>query len=458
MIPLTLGRIAEVVDGRVLGSPDVVVDAPASIDSRAVDAGGLFVALSGEHVDGHDYVPQAIAAGAAGVLASRDVEAPAVVVDDVQTALGRLARHVRGELADLHAIGITGSQGKTSVKDLVAHLLATDGPTVATRGSFNNELGLPLTVLRATEHTEYLVVEMGARGRGHIAELCAIATPEIGAVLNVGHAHVSEFGSPAETAVAKGELVEALPASGTAILNADDPLVAPMADRTDATVLTFGAAGDVAVSDIRLDGLGEPTFTLSHDGESIQVHVPQPGAHVADNAAAAVTIAVALGLRLDQVAEGLASAAPASAMRMQRDVRDDGLLVVNDAYNANPESMSAALRSVAAMRRGRRVAVLGEMLELGDASPGAHHDVGVLAAELGFDRVVVVGDGAAPIVDGAETVSPGIAVLVPDVDVAVRTLSAWLDVDDVVLVKASRGCRLERVAEALLHGRDTHVG
>ena len=231
---------------------------------------------------------------------------------------------------------------------------------------------MPLTVLRADPETRYLVIEMGARGIGHIASLCRIAPPDIAVVLNVGLAHVGEFGSPDVTAQAKGEIVEALTADGTAVLNADDPRVTAMASRTSARVLTFGAAGDVAVGDVRLDEVGEPHFTLTHAGTSVEVHVPQIGAHHAVNAAAAATAALALGLDLPIVAERLDHAAARSPMRMARHVRDDGLVVIDDAYNANPESMAAALAARwPESGQGRRVAVLGEMLELGDGSHDA---------------------------------------------------------------------------------------
>ncbi|MEV7396098.1 UDP-N-acetylmuramoyl-tripeptide--D-alanyl-D-alanine ligase [Aeromicrobium sp. NPDC092404] len=446
MIPLTLAQIAAITGGVVHGDGAIVVDAPATLDSRATEPGGLFVAIAGEHVDGHAYAAQAAAGGAAAVLASRAVEAPSVVVDDVVTALGRLARHVVDELEDVTVVAMTGSSGKTSVKDLVAHLLEPDGMTVATAGNFNNELGVPLTVLRADELTRYLVVEMGARSLGNIAELCQIVPPDVGVVLNVGHAHIGEFGSAEIIARTKGELAEAVEADGVVVLNADDPLVAAMAARTEAAVVTFGETGDMGVSDVQLDATGCPRFALTYDGRTVPAYVPLLGGYQASNAAAAVAVAVMLGVDLTTAVERLATAQPRSPMRMERHVRADGVVVVNDAYNANPESMAAALRAVAAIGEGQAVAVLGEMLELGDGSHEAHVEVGRLAADLGFSQVVVVGEGARGIAEGAGD----IAVLVDDVDVAVRTLSASLSGDEVVLVKASRGGRLERVADALL--------
>ncbi len=445
MIEMNLTEIAAVVGGHLSGATGEETATSVVIDSRAAGPGVLFAALAGEHVDGHEFAATARELGAAATIGSRTVDGPCIVVDDVTVALGALARHQLGR-STADVVAITGSQGKTSVKDLLAHVLAGAGPTIAPVGSFNNELGVPLTVLRLDTETRFVVVEMGARGIGHIEVLCRIAPPTVGVVLNVGTAHVGEFGSTDAIAVAKGELVEALPPTGTAVLNADDHRVAAMARRTVAGVTTFGVGGDVTLGPVTLDASGEPDFTLGHGGRTASVHVPQVGAHHAINAAAAAAAALALGLDLDDVARALSSTAATSPMRMARSTRADGLLVVNDAYNANPESMAAALRAVAGLDRGRHVAVLGEMLELGDASARAHQDIGRLARDLGYDRVVVVGQGAAGIAAGAGDV----ATVVADVDVAVDTLSAWLTPDDVVVVKASRGCRLERVADALL--------
>ncbi|KQX76136.1 UDP-N-acetylmuramoyl-tripeptide--D-alanyl-D-alanine ligase [Aeromicrobium sp. Root472D3] len=454
MIPLTLAEIADVTGGTVVGDPAVVVDGPATLDSRAVEEGGLFVAVAGEHVDGHDYAERAVAAGAAAVLASRDTGVPAVVVPDVTRALGLLARHVLDVREDVQVVALTGSSGKTSVKDLLAHVLAPDGATVATRGNFNNELGVPLSVLGVDELTRYLVVEMGARAIGDIAVLCEIAPPSIGIVLNVGSAHVGEFGSADNIAVAKGEMAEAVGPDGVVVLNADDVRVAAMRTRTEASVRTFGTGddADMEIGDVRLDEGGAPHFTLGHDRRRVEATVPLIGGYHAMNAAAVALAAVSLGLDLPTVVDRLASAGSAtSPMRMERHVRDDGLVVVNDAYNANPESMEAALRAVAAIGGGRAVAVLGAMLELGDDADDAHRRIGRLAAELGYARVVVVGDGAHGIAEGAGAV----AETVTDVDVATHTLPASLSGDEVVLVKASRGVRLERVARALLEGTTT---
>lgn len=448
MITMTVAEIAAVVGGTAHGDPEREVTAPAAVDSRSVEPGGLFVAIVGERVDGHDYAAAALDAGAAAVLGSRTVDGPCVVVDDATAALGLLARHVLDRLG-VTVVAITGSQGKTSVKDLATHLLGARGAeVVATRGNNNNELGVPLTVLRATAATRVLVVEMGARGIGHIALLCRIAPPHVAVALNVGSAHLGEFGSVDNIAQAKGEIVEQLRPGGTAVLNLDDHRVRAMAERRpdDASVRWFGRGddADVRILDVRVDDAGEPDVDLEVDGRPFHLHVPLVGAHHAANVAAAVAIERAV--EPDAPIPGLDGYASPSPMRMQRFHRADGLVVIDDSYNANPESMLAALRAVAGMTAGRRVAVLGEMLELGSEAHAEHVRVGREAAALGLDRVVVVGEGARGIAEGAGAV----AVAVADVTAALADLASWLRSDDLVVVKASRGSRLERVTDGLL--------
>lgn len=459
MIEMTLDEIADVVGGTAHG--EAVVVGGAFVDTRTPEHGGLFVAVAGERVDGHDLAAAAGAAGAAAVLGSRPTELPTVVVDDVTAALGLLARHVVDRLPEVVVLAMTGSQGKTGTKDYLAHLLSEAGPTVSTRGNFNNELGVPLTVLRATPDTRYLVVEMGARGVGHVAELCAIAPPRVAAVLNVGTAHIGEFGSREAIAQAKGEIVEALPADGTAVLNADDDLVAAMAGRTAAQVVTFGGptdgpAPDVAVSDVTTDELGRQSFELAHRGSGATVHLAQVGAYQWRNAAAAAAMALAAGLDLDTVADSLADAVPASRWRMEVDERPDGLVVINDAYNANPESMRAALETLAGIgdRTGRRtVAVLGQMLELGEGAAAAHRSVGDYAALAGVDVLLAVGDDAAGISRGFDAAGGGgVTITTAGRDEAVDWLRHNVSAADVVLVKASRGAALELIADDLLTG------
>jgi UDP-N-acetylmuramoyl-tripeptide--D-alanyl-D-alanine ligase len=460
LIALSLAQIAAIVGGRVDGDPGVVVRGPAFLDSRRVEPQGLFVAFAGERVDGHEYAAGAVAGGAAAALVSRPVGVPAVVVDDVQRALQALARSVldlRRELsAPLSVLAVTGSQGKTSVKDLLAALLAGGGPTVATAGSFNNELGLPLTVLRVEEQTRHLVLEMGARGIGHISELCQVAPPDVALVLNVGKAHLGEFGSVQNIARAKGELVEALGRDGVAVLNADDALVSAMAGRTAARVCTYGRSGsDVRVDGVELDDLARPAVVLVHGGQRRRVQLHLLGEHQAINAAAAVTGALACGRPFDELLDALEAVETLSPWRMELHERPDGLVLLNDAYNANPDSMRSALQTLSSIgrRTGRRtVAVVGEMLELGDTSADEHRAVGTLTTELGIDEVVVVGEGAREIAESARAAS-----FYASVAEATDAVRDNVRGTDVVLVKASRAAGLEQVAAALEDRHGTHT-
>jgi UDP-N-acetylmuramoyl-tripeptide--D-alanyl-D-alanine ligase len=497
LISLTLTEIAGIVGGRVHGTDGTpLVTGSVEFDSRKLTPGALFLALPGEKVDGHSFAAQAIEAGAAGVLAAREVDAPAVIVPPlppgeahtgsvalagdtdgsgaaVLAALGKLARHVVTVLSQrgLTVVGVTGSSGKTSTKDLIAQLLEPLGPTVAPPGSFNNELGHPWTALRADETTKHLVLEMSARGPGHIAELAAVAPPRIGVVLNVGTAHVGEFGSREGIAKTKGELVEALPADGLAVLNLDDPLVAAMASRTKARVVGVGEhpQADVRAEDITLDEDARASFRLvTADGEA-SVTLPLYGEHHVGNALSAAAVALELGSTVDEVAARLSTVERRSARRMEVTTRADGVTILNDSYNANPESVRAALKTLASMSRGgwarraggreehgrRSWAVLGVMGELGADSVSAHDEIGRLAVRLNIGRLVVVGlddSAAAPIHYGAshEGSWGEESVLVPDTGAAVELLRAELSPGDVVLVKASKVAELWRVADALL--------
>jgi UDP-N-acetylmuramoyl-tripeptide--D-alanyl-D-alanine ligase len=498
MIRLTLAEIAAItgghLDGETADAGTAAVTGPVVIDSRRIEPGGLFAALPGERVDGHDFAPAAIAAGAAAVLASRPLPGlPAIVVPDVTAALAALAAAVLRRLPAVTVVGITGSSGKTSTKDLTAQLAERLGPTIAPEGSFNNEIGLPLTVLRADHSTRYLVLEMSARGPGHIAALCEIAPPRIGAVLNVGYAHAGEFGSLDGVAKAKGELPEALPADGVAILNADDPRVIAMAARTTARIVTFSAPApapapasapspsattsiaqssalqrpqlrnrvpdvparaDITAADIRLDELGRASFRLLMPGGIAPVTLKLHGAHHVPNALAAAAIAAELGMDTPAIADALCSATALSKRRMELRERPDGVLVINDAYNANPDSMRAALEALAHITRdGRRgFAVLGHMAELGDIARHSHEEAGQLAARAGVAGLIAVGEEARPVIDGAraEPGWHGEALAVPDAGTAVAALSNQLRPGDVVLVKASKAASLWEVADGLL--------
>ncbi|MGZ4627151.1 MAG: UDP-N-acetylmuramoyl-tripeptide--D-alanyl-D-alanine ligase, partial [Kineosporiaceae bacterium] len=381
-------------------------------------------------------------------------------VDDQLAALAALARHVVDRLPRLVVVGVTGSSGKTSSKDLLAVLLDDLGPTVAPQGSFNNEIGLPLTALRCDPSTRYLVAEMGARMPGNIAYLCRITPPDVAVVLNVGAAHAGVFGSREETARTKGELPEALTEQGVAVLNADDPLVVAMAGRTRGRVVRFGLGpdADVRAEDVRLDGWSRPSFTLRTPRGDASVSLTLHGEHHVANALAAAAVALEAGTTPGRVAELLGRARPTSRWRMEVTTRGDGVTVVNDAYNANPDSVRAALRALAGMGRPdegprrRTWAVLGEMLELGDTALAEHDAVGRLAVRLDVSRLVAVGEGARAVHTGAshEGSWGEESAWVPDAAAALELLRAELRPGDVVLVKASRSIGLDQVATALL--------
>ena len=461
MIALTLGELAGIVGGELAPGTDpaAALRAPAFIDSREPVPGGLFAAFDGANADGHDYAAAAIAAGAVAVLASRDVGVPAVLVPDVGAALGMLAHEVlRRRLPDAIVIGLTGSSGKTSTKDLLGQMLATHAPTVFTEGSLNNELGVPLTVLRADEDTRYLLLELGARGVGHIKQLCELAPPEIGLVLNVGTAHAGEFGSKEQTARAKGELIESLPRDGVAVLNADDSLVIAMAERTNAPVLSFGEqpTARVRALDVRVDDEGRASFTLAADGVEAPVTLRFVGEHNVSNALAAAAVGLSVEMTVPEIAAGLSGAVPLSGGRMSVARRADGVTVIDDAYNANPESMRAGLKALATLTRSRpgarSWAVLGPMAELGGRSAEEHDAIGRLAVRLRVDRLIAVGPEARLIHAGASHEGSGgqESLAVADADEAIAVLRAELRPGDVVLVKASNAVGLRRVARALL--------
>lgn len=490
MIDLTVAQIADIVGGRLADiSPAEAqatrVTGTVEFDSRAIGPGGLFLALPGARADGHDFAAGAMAAGAVAVLAARPVGVPAIVVPPaaaadenagvleydtdgsgaaVLSALAKLATAVAADLvgSGLRIVGITGSSGKTSTKDLIAAVLRPLGAVVAPPGSFNNELGHPWTVLRATRETGYLVLEMSARHPGNIAALAAIAPPSIAVVLNVGTAHLGEFGSREVIAQTKAELVQAVPASGVVVLNADDPVVAAMAAQTAARVVTVGRSttADVRAEDIELDELARPRFILRAGAAAVPIALAVHGEHQVGNALSAAAVALECGATPQQVADALAGAAPASRHRMEVDTRADGVTVINDAYNANPDSMRAGLQALAAMARSAGKsswAVLGEMGELGEESITEHDRIGRLAVRLDISRLIVVGTGRPMSAMHHGAVMEGSwgseSVMVPDADAALELLRAELAPGDVVLVKASNAAGLGALAEALLDKR-----
>ena len=437
----TRDELAAAVDGVAVG-PDVVIDWVTQ-DSREVadHAGSLFVPLIAER-DGHDFINSAFAAGAVATFASKDVDRDGglvIRVGDTAQALAAMGRDARRRLEGADIVGITGSVGKTTTKDLLAAVLRTTTRTHANARSFNNEIGVPLTLAQAPEDAKAVVLEMGARGVGHIAELCAIARPTVGIVTTVGAAHTSEFGSIEAVAAGKGELIEALPSEmdgGVAVLNADVSLVAAMAERTTASVVTFGAEGDVRAENITLDDELIPSFRLVSPWGGTDLRLGARGLHLVDNALAALAAALPLGVSLEDAAGGLA-APLMSPMRMSLIRSTTGARVLDDSYNANPMSMTAALRSLAHMPSERRIAVLGVMAELGDESASEHRRMAALAADLGI-RVIAV--DAAEYGDGVAHVST--------IAAAIDALGELTEAD-AVLAKGSRVAGLERLVDLL---------
>ena len=471
MIAFTAAEIAEITNGRLDADPGIT---PLSVvtDSREATPGSLYVAKPGEQADGHDFVAAAFSRGAVLVLAERPVSGPdgekypAVMVPDAVLAMGALAaeavRRIRSAKAAadgvLTVIGITGSAGKTTTKDLLAGILAQHGPTVAPQGSYNGEVGVPLTVFRADADTRYLVIEMGATGIGHIRYLADMVKPDIGVVLGVGTAHAGEFGGVENIAQAKGELLEALAPAGTAIINLDDERVAAMRSRTDAAVLGFSAEGraDAAVQAINPDtnAEGNPEFDLLLPGGEAGLHVSSRliGSHHTGNLLAAAAAAFAAGVPGRDIAASLSTQTAASRWRMERTERPDGVTVINDAYNANPESMRAALRTLADLGRGRRTwAVLGAMLELGSDSIREHTAVGTQVVRLNISRLVVVGrEARALYVSAVQEGSWGDeCVFAETVEEAYTILDAELEPGDLVLFKSSNSVGLRHLGDRI---------
>jgi UDP-N-acetylmuramoyl-tripeptide--D-alanyl-D-alanine ligase len=465
----TVDDLVTATGGRILlGRGDRAL-AGLVIDSREVRAGSAFVALPGETTDGHDHLMSAIDAGAHALVITRALEdfpgtaehalrrgVSVVRVDDAVSALAGIAAFHRSRLG-CRVVGITGSSGKTTTKDLVTAVLETTFRTVSTAGNRNNEIGLPLTVLAAGPDTEVLVVEMGMRGKGQIARLCDIARPTHGLVTNVGTSHIELLGDREAIADAKGELVSAVPADGRVFLNGDDEFSSRLSALSSAAVSLYGLGDDCSprAADVVLDDLSLPEFRLEWRGESVSVKLGVPGRHNVYNALAAGAVALELGVTLDRVASGL-GAASVSGMRMETFSTASGLTVINDAYNANPASMAAAVDTLAALKvDGRRVAVLGDMAELGSLEELAHFKLGEQVAGSGIEYLVTVGERAVRIWDGARAAGMPAdrRFSCASVDEALSLLEELVRPEDAVLVKASRVMRLEAIVEGLVKTR-----
>jgi UDP-N-acetylmuramoyl-tripeptide--D-alanyl-D-alanine ligase len=452
VIERRLSEIASAVRGALRGPDDVA--STVETDSRAVGPGSLFVAIDGERLDGHAFVGDAFARGAVGALVHRPgIDGTVIQVPDTGRALLDLAADERDRMTGTRVVGITGSNGKTSAKDLAAAVVGTRLRTHASPASFNNEVGLPMTLLRAEPGVEVVVVEMGARREGDVRLLCDVARPDAVVVTNVGTAHLGIFGSWDAIVRAGSEPVEWLGPNGTAIVNADDAVARAYADETHAAVITFGLdpGADVRAEDVELGPDARATFTLWSAGEREPVELAVPGDHMVSNALAAAAVGRWAGVTLAECAAALKGAGVAH-WRMETSTGASGIVIVNDAYNANPESMAAALKAARWMARGERlVAVLGHMAELGPVEFEEHERLGQLVVRIGVERLITVGERARTIARAAirEGQSPEDVASYEDPSEAAADVRAWVRPGDVVLVKGSRVAGLERVAEAL---------
>lgn len=469
MLTMSVGRLAELLNGTIVRGSEDQVFTGVDIDSRSLPAGGCFFALAGERTDGHEHVSDAAAAGARAAVVSRwddaaagelgedpDVGPSVVLVDDVAGALRSLASHHRGTLR-CPVLGITGSTGKTTTKDFLVAALGKDRAVVATIGNRNNELGVPLTVLEAGSDTDALIVEMGMRGEGQIASLCEIVRPTLGLVTNIGHTHIEILGTQDAIARAKGELVDCVPSSGRVFLNGDDARSRALGEGSAAPVTWYGMGedSDVTAGQIDVDELGRPMMTLRGADQEARFRLPVPGRHNAYTAAAAAAVALHLGDRLDAVAERLRTVRP-TGMRLEVFTVASDVTVINDAYNASPTSMRSAVETLGDMKaRGRRIAVLGDMAELGSLSELAHFRIGELVARTKVDRLITVGPLSRRIAEGARAGGMPVDAVhsCSSVDDASEMLDDLLKAGDIVLVKASRSMGLERIVEGIMDPR-----
>lgn len=462
MRSVSLREVARATGGTLDGAEEASISSVFT-DTRQ-EGGDLFIALRGERFDGHEFLERAVEMGARAAVARRgdprlaDLRRlqpgfPTVAVKDTLEAMGDLAAHVRGS-AGLKVAAVTGTTGKTCTKDYLVSLLATTYRAAGSKGSYNNEVGLPLTIFTLDRDDEALVVEMGARRPGDITRLAEIALPEYGIVTNIGPGHLELFGTEESVAGAKGELAAALPASGALVLNADDPWTRGIARRSRARVVRFGTgrAGEFRAAKVSLDREGRPTFELRSAGLRETVRLPGAGRHQVPNALAAVACAVQMGVPQEKVPAALESARP-GRWRMEIKRSPDGYTVINDSYNANPRSMAAALATLGEVGPPRRtVAVLGPMAELGPRSAGYHEEAGESVVENDVDLLVTVGRKARAYASAAVGcgMPRGSVFRCEDIDEAAGLLAQLLEPEDVVLVKASRAFGLERLAAAML--------
>ncbi len=463
MIPMSLEEVVHALDaepvGKAVGLRRKV--SRVSTDTRTLRKGDLFFALQGERYDAHDFLPQALQKGAAALVVTRvdsrvrrqavRLGVPLLRVGDTLKALSRLAARQR-DLLHARVVGITGSTGKTITKDFTAAVLSRSGRTVRPRSSFNNEVGVPLTVLEASAETDFLVLEMGARKKGHILELCAVSRPEVGVITNIGYAHLLYFRTRENLAAAKGELLQGLPPQGRAVVNADDEFAPFLRRLAPCPVIGFGisSGAEVRAEKVALDEEGKARFILRlRGGDREEVRLPLPGRHNVENALAAAAVGEIMGVRTEDIVTGLAEA-KVTGWRMEMITKPDQITIINDAYNANPVSMRSALMALGDLAKGKRaIAVLGDMAELGPISEKAHQEVGRMAVEYGTDILITVGRRARKIAQAAREkgLPRGSVFAVEKVDKAAEILRAIMEPGDVVLIKGSRFLGLEKLVE-----------
>ncbi len=450
MACFTLQEVLTATRGRCVSSAGQQTFSGVSTDSRTLTPGSLYIALSGERFDGHDYVAEAIDKGAAGIVVSRllplTAPIPAILVTDCRGALQDLARFHRCRF-QVPLIAVTGSNGKTSTKDMIAAVLSTSLNVLRTEANFNNEIGLSQTLLRLDASHQAVVVEMGMRGRGEIAELASIAMPTVGVVTNVGETHLERLGTVANIAAAKAELVEALPPTGVAVLNADDELVSAMQAKTGARVVGFGVVNNAEVTAVDIEQTAQQvSFQCIADGKRFAVKLPLPGLHTVYNALAAIAVGRLLGLPEGRIVAGLAEYQPG---KMRLNIRQyEQITVIDDTYNASPLSMAAAVEVLAAIAKGRRIAAIGDMLELGEIAPAAHEKVGVHLAAVGASIVISVGDMAKHAAAAAARNGVATVIACQDHQQAIDELKKLLQAGDTLLIKGSRGMRMEKLLAA----------
>ena len=463
MIALGIAELAELLGGTIevgtAGQGDQLVSGPVAVDSRLAEPGSLFFAMRGESTDGHRFAQAAVDRGAVAVIAERGLglSVPVIIVGDSLDALATLARNVVARvraLGRLRVIALTGSNGKTTTKNMVRAILEPEGTVVAPRGSFNNQVGAPLSMLSVDENTAFLIVEMGASAPGEIAHLVSIVVPDVAIELKVGLAHAGGFGSILETKKAKAELVVPLPASAIAVLNADDSLVVEMASLTAATPVYFGLGerADFRASNLSVSLTGT-RFQLDTPDGSHDVHLRILGEHNVMNALAALAATAQCGVTVADAVTRLEAMELAERWRMEVITAPSGAVIINDSYNASPDSMAAALKTLAEVTRGthRSIAVLGEMAELGDVADEEHDRVGRLAVRLNVAKLIVVGHAARHIHNaaGLEGSWDRESVLVASADEAYDLLRDELQLGDVVLVKSSNSAGLRTLGDRL---------